>query len=423
MAKQVKHSGRAKVESLQVGQRTNVQWYNLHGFNERNSRHDSLGDVFSDLKDQIRPLAEGETDDSRRTTNDGLVAKLFHGWDELQAAYIEVTLPTDAEIKLAVQQRQEKLAAWRGDRDENMGRVANFAERFWFPSGEPCPILGIVNMSYRRLSVIPAVVYARNQRGVDTTGQFALPVFVREYADKLAAYMRHVDENLGKDAGRKDYTPLDYLRIAADIHKLGGNEAALRKYGNVGESQRAFRFVKLDSRFPDVKLIERAFTAPMSLVDGKAIYFPSGKSIDATTGELAENPDSIGSPLPYRSLDKEDLQGLLSDKKMPHKPLKTAETQVCTNANLERFVEYVTNGGSRATSWNKKDCEGMMSHKSEVLRFLGWAMSNAKRAAIGQAVSPSSGEATGLDLYAEAIDKAAKVAGFNYDDLKNQYGK
>lgn len=397
------------VAQLVVGFQGIAQWFNLHAFDERNSRHDSWGDVFSDLKAQIEPLKDGQTDEDRGTTNDGLIAKLLKGWDALQQAYVEVTIPTKSEVEAAIAQRRERLANWRGSDKPELGHIANFVERYWFPNGEPCPVLGIVNMAYRRMRALPGVVYARNQRSIDTTGQYGVPVLVREYANPLEAYLRHVDENLGKDAGRKTYGPLDYVRIAKDIAERGGKESHLRKYGKVGEAQRSFRFITLHNRYPDVRLYERVMREPSNLIEGTGSlpYYPPGKALDAG-GQLVDDPQSIGSYIPFRAVDKEALARLLNDKA----PNEKDKPEVLTAERLEAYAEYVTTGGSRVINWNKADNAALQETKlagsSDVLRYLGWLMANAKRDQLRQFA----------DDFGPTIDAAAKAAGFDLSAAK-----
>lgn len=388
-------------EPLKVGEITDLEWFNLHAFQERNTRKDSFGKPLGDLGEVIRPLKEGETNDDRGVGGTGqpLVGQLFGGWDSVKGS-VEVTLPTKADVDLAIQQRREQLAAWRSIDDEHRS-LADFVEGYWFPKGEPAPILAIANMSYRRTFALPAVVYARYRRGVEKTGHFTVPVVVMKYADELTAFTRHVMEN-DKDSGRAKYSERDWLLVAKRLMALNpkANEASLVRLGcKRGAAQKVWRFALLDAQQPAANLYERAMMSPIPSVDpatGQYLYAapnPNGLT----------NAERIGSYIPLERIDKEDLQALLTDKDYRQRPLEAAKTRVTGPKVLEEYVSHKVLGGKSVVAWNKNYSKRVQAFKgTELFRFVGWCLATSNIDALEYVDS----------TYADAINKAMKDVDF-----------
>lgn len=357
---------------LEVGEVANLPWYNLHAFQERNTRKDTFGRPLADLAEVVKVLGEGE---ERKVSSGGddqpLVAVLFDGWDSVKGS-VEATIPTKDEIALAITQRREQLAKWRQFDDEH-SRLADFVEAYWFPNGKPCEILAIANMSYRRTFALPAVVYARSRRGVDKSGNYTVPVVVCKYANELSAFLRHVLEN-DKDSGRKKYSDRDWLLIAKRLRGLDdkATESSLLRLGaKRGTAQKVWRFVLLDERFSDRNLYERAMSTPTDLDDSG--QYPH---VEPDPKGLTEK-ERIGSYIPLDKMDKEDIGALLNDidpAKRTEKVPKVATTKI-----VEGYVEHKVRGGKSVTTWNRKDSENLMGSKVMALRLLGWAEKAARR--------------------------------------------
>lgn len=438
MAKNKTHHGSSKAaqeerdtfkETLQaasalvVGSHVMLPWYALHAFEERNSRTDSWKNVFSDLDNQLAAVTVDESGEAkeRGRTADGLVGPLLNGWDTVQGS-LEVTIPTPDETKLAIAQRRATLDGWKVSIDDTFKHIASFVESFWFPGGKPAPISGIVNMGYRRMRAMPAVVYARYVRGIGTAGQYDVPCVVAQYSNALESYMRHVLENLAKDLGRSQYSPTDYVKLARDIVQRGGTESQLRAIGKVGETQRAFALVMIDQRFPQVHLVDRVFapSLPVDKATQLPYYWPAGSEPDACpkVNDLPLTPGEAerGSPVNYRSMDKEDLRAVLNGYAFgpgatgkvtdrPRSPL-TAKT-------AEAYAHYVTTGGKRPTGWGRGDTKQYLGgNASTFLQTLADLMAEANRDGVKKLT----------DRYAKTIEESVLAEGFDKTEFLTEIG-
>lgn len=409
----------AQLSELVIGSHVQLPWYALHSFEEKNSRTDSWKNVFSDLDNQLEAAKIDESTNEakeRGRTADGLIGPLLQGWDTVQGS-LEVTIPTPDEIKLAVAQRRALLDNWKVSVDETFKSIAAFVESFWFPGGKPADIRGIVNMGYRRMRAMPAVMYARYVRGIGTPGEYLIPCTVAAYATQLDSYMRHVYENLGKDVGRSQYSPTDYVKLAKDIVTRGGTESDLRRIGKVGETQRAFALVGIDQRFPQVHLCDRVFAPalPLDKTTQQPFYWPAGSKPEdcPKVNDLPVTPAEAerGSPVNYRSMDKEDLRAVLNGYAFgpgatgkvtdrPRSPL-TAKT-------AEAYAHYVTTGGKRPTGWNVAATKQFLGgNPSTFMQTLSELMADGNKDGVKKL----------LDSYASVIEKATLAAGFDKESF------
>lgn len=362
-----------KVTDLAAGSETVVQWFDLHGFADKNIRADSFGNPLADLYDQVRPLGETdngvgqkrpETDEDRATRHmkDGsLVGLLLPGWDREERHAIIVTVATPDEQRKAIQERRDTLIAWRGRgaEDNTYLALAAFVEQYWFPRGEAHLPRAIVHNCHRRTSAMPGAVFARAQRGIGIIGDYAVPVAVRQPMAALAEIDERLKENLGHNLGRSEMSPLDYLRIAKMIIDAGGTESMLRKYGKVGEAQTAFRFMQVNNRFPHLHLYERAMLPRPQLGKGEKKYKYTEPGTVETLADGTE-VESIGSFIPYSTSMKEALQALLSDKDYKASGSMSSRASVPTTTEIvEDFAAYYTSGGRVKGGWTQNDTKAL----------------------------------------------------------------
>ncbi len=348
----------AIVAAFTAGTESVAQWFQLHGFADKNIRAEngsSFGNPIADLFEQVRPLGDtkngegvtrAETDEDRKRIGNSLVGLLLNGWDQDERHAIVVTIATAAEQAKAVAERKAMLAAWRtsGQEDATYLALVPFVEQYWFPKGEAAPPALIVHNCHRRTFAMPAAVFARAQRGIGTIGDYSIPVAIRQPMGSLAEIDERLKENLGHDLGRSAMVPLDYLRIAKMISDAGGTESMLRKYGKVGEAQTAFRFYTLHTRFPHCKLYERAM-----LPKGQPTV-KGGKQYSYVKGE---------SWLPYSTSMKEALGALLSDRdfKQSGTPMNNRDKVPCDSEQVESFAEYFTLGATVKSTWSQKETD------------------------------------------------------------------
>lgn len=396
-------SSKAKaIAALVAGTETTVQWFDLHGFADRNIRQDSFGDPIGDLYEQVRPLGDtkdgegtkrAETDEDRKRIGDSLVGELLGGWKQQREHAINVTAATEEEQQKAVVERREILAGWRGRgaADSTFLALVAFVEQYWFPKGEAALPRAIVHMGHRRTYAMPAVVFARAQRGIGTIGDYSIPIAVQQPMATLAEIDQRLEDNLGSEQGRAEMTPLDYLRIARMISDAGGAESMLRKYGKVGEAQTAFRYISLNNRFPDLNLYNRA------MLPRPAVKEKGSKQYPYVRGE---------SYIPYSTSMKEALQALLSERdfKMSGSMGNRAKVPTTTDV-VEEFAEYYTLGGRVRGGWTQQQTKQLREATKFSLLFnvVGYAIDN-NAIDLLKAIDARVGKQVAKLLAAEGID-------------------
>lgn len=279
-----------------------LDYSSIHWFHADNGRKVSYGDPLSDLGFEIKG-GEKEGDERRVTgrTGDGLVYKLYSGWDSSQGIVKVGTLEHLAELQSttvealtekAIAEREEMIIAWENTDDYKALSV--IARRVYFPGGKPAPILAFGNECFRRSLGVMGAIYKRSLPPLHKELSFEIPVMVKMWTDETARIKDHLMENTGKDEGRAKLDTLDFLNTAFLLYRASpvtAKESDLAEAGvKRGMAQKLFRYVKLDAKHRAVKLVDRCF-------------LPRPTQAIATYA-----PDCH---IPIGSVDKEEVQRLL----------------------------------------------------------------------------------------------------------------
>jgi hypothetical protein len=250
---------------------------------------------------------------------------------------MEVFELTAAQKQAAVKQRRKQIELWEKSGDKLLGEVAKVAKRVWGfvgANGKPLknpkmPKYG-GNMGFRRGYAIMGAILMRQWFDEGGT-EYAIPIEVREYEGELERLSRHTIENDWKDAGASKYSQTDYVRIGRKAVGCLGTEADLtRMIKSRGTAQKVFAFAKLDSRFPDLNLVDRVLRDPPKLSDKQKRY-PYGKDCY----------------VPFNVLDKEYLRRLLKGGKKDGVEFEPAEKADEVESYVREAMEGKVNDNSK----------------------------------------------------------------------------
>lgn len=100
--------------------------------------------------------------------------------------------------------------------------------------------------------------FPENTEGdVPTVFNWNIPVDVRQFSSLADAYIAQVIENEKKDLGFSRPTPVERLNAAKSLYDQGVIQTKLRDAFKASEGQRLWAILRLDGRFPMLKLFER----------------------------------------------------------------------------------------------------------------------------------------------------------------------
>jgi hypothetical protein len=267
-----------------------VKYSEVHWLHDENSRVESFGNPLSDIDFKIEK-PEG--------TNDGLVLPLYNGWDMSQGVCKVLSVEHAAQLRgcsikelvaKCQAERQAQIAAWEA-KEETKG-LAQTAKRVWFPAGKPAAVHYVGNECFRRGFAIVGVIHKRSvQPSFNGELGYDVPVIVTEFASELDRVISHARENTQKDAGRSEYAPLDYFKLAMQIVAANGGESDLVRAGvKRGTAQKVHGTARLAWKYPSVRLAER-------------IYLPAVESIEEYSNNCY---------IPLSKIDKEEVRRLLN---------------------------------------------------------------------------------------------------------------
>lgn len=322
-------------KKLKAGEFVTLDFSAIHHFHADNSRKASFDNPLSDLD---FAFASPDQFSDKENKNKGLVRAMFNGWDSSQGVMKIITIESFANLygitveevlQKVREEREEQIRTWEAS--ENTKGLANVAKMVWFPGGKPVEVLAIGNENYRRTYAIMGVVYKRTlSPSYEGDLTYSVPGVVTNFSSTLEKWTSHVQENTGKDVGRSEYAPLDYLLQAQQCVALLGNESSLVKAGiKRGTAQKVFRLATLNQKYPDVKIIERCFATPPA------------------TGVLTEYTKDCYIPL--SRIDKEEVQNLLNGFRSKGKVKNEADAEILTDDDIHAWLADVVTGKVAAT--------------------------------------------------------------------------
>ncbi|MCK4500430.1 hypothetical protein KAU11_08025 [Candidatus Babeliales bacterium] len=259
----------------------------------------------------------------KKGTSEELASSMLqHGWDE--TSFIGVRVPSDEELVIVQDYLQLELARLEelaGDEiaytlvisyDENnkavKTKVSNamllteFREAYFAKGSKlkDSKKLRVTVYGHHRTHMVLVANAARANNGFK---RFEPKALEHDYATEADWRDACIKENAQRERAATSITAIDVLRQAKELRDAGFTESKHRKElggKKVGLIQKAWRFLKLDSAYPDQQFFGKAMLA-----------------------------DGNKNQLPYKSLDKERIQTLL----------KTNEAG--ESASLESILAYV----------------------------------------------------------------------------------
>lgn len=337
---------------LTVGVVTSIDYaaiYWPHATNTRLSVGEGEEHPLADLDNTFSP--DGEATKGEKQFPEGLVLPLMRGWQPRENVsvmtvedYCSLHKTTPEQLAIDCQaEREAQIAEWQAS--ERTKGLANVATRCWFPNGKMLPIQAVGQEAFRRSIGIMGAIYKRTEKPIfDDTLQYPVQVVVVGFATKLDALMSHVLENTGKDLGKRNYRPLDYLKIAlmawhADRAKF--SEATLVKMGvSRGTAQKVFAVAKLSVANPDQKIAERVFLTPP----------PVGTVVEYRKPET-NGPDDVGSYLPLERFDKEITRRVVENYEIDDTNKAGGVLPLGNQtANVEKLLSRVSGGKQLAAT-------------------------------------------------------------------------
>jgi hypothetical protein len=287
---------------LKLGQTSNVDYPLIHWFHDLNSRVDSFGNPLIDIdaaytrengKVVLVDRPKGDGAPTAEQWKAGLVQLLAGGWNG-QQGNVTVEEIGKAQIPKAIAERKAQIAKWK---ESKLFKLADMADRVWFPKGKAVEPLYVANDHYRRGYSIMAAIMRRNEEGLGT--DYPLLCTLAAFVDEKERIIAHAQEN-DKEGGRSLYTWKDKLQNAYRLKRALGTEADVNRMlgGNArGTAQQLYRLLILNSKVPSVKLYERCL-------------LPTPDT-DKTTGKV---PYKVGEFVNGPTLGKEEIKAVLEGK-------------------------------------------------------------------------------------------------------------
>lgn len=332
---------------------------------ESNTRVDSFENPLSD--------AEG------KPTSKGLCIPLSAGWDSTQGTIPVEPLPEKEGLR-AVKQRQEQVAkmpeAYR----------AAYLEQWTDSKGAWIRPRYKALAGFRRGLAFPVARNYTAGKLEQGTPKDAITVRIYDGLTDLERLTLHTRENTFKTKGASRYSETDLLLVAKRILQSGGKESDLVKAGvKRGMAQKLWAVVRLDSRFPNIHLVDRC----MMPISEDWTYTDDG-------------------PIPVSKLDKETVRVWASGKpKEGIPPLDDAQEFA---SKLETLV---ANGQKVSRSFDRKTMETYAEgHPTYIVRLVVHACMKGDKetmAEIGKYAELLNGISTGDDGLKALIGKVVKL--------------
>lgn len=196
-----------------------------------------------------------------------LAGDLKTGWNQMlgTVAAEEVgKLSTALGVDLVAQCVNERTQFWnalKANKDAD-GLIRLYVwERNYVKDGKVRPPKFIPNTCFQRGSVVFDAMVLAKKDGNDLT--IMVPVAVREYASEGERLAEQLSENEKKTFGATPLEELDKVRATKRFYDLGSKENDVRKqFKSSNLAQKAFKLCILDSRFPNLHILDRLYRAP-----------------------------------------------------------------------------------------------------------------------------------------------------------------
>lgn len=378
-------------KKLNVGQTTTLPYSSVHWFHADNTRI-SVGDPLADLETKIDP--DGQPSKGEKHHAEGLVVPMLGGWDsgknvkvlrveDYQRLHSDKYPDVESVLSAVQKERQDQITAW--EMTERTKGLANIAKRVWFPNGKPAEIVAIGNEAYRRSIGVMGALYRRTLPPLnDDSLTYDINIVVVNFGSAADALVSHVLENTGKDIGRRNYQPLDYLKIALlrwEADRAHFQESDLTKMGiSRGTAQKVYAVARLAVKHPELRIAERCFLpAP-----------PTGEMVEYRAPGT-NGPDDVGSYLPMDRFEKEVTRRVADGYDVDDSTRSGGELPAAEQSKVaEKLLTRVSGGKTLAIkaistteigAWKDSPCL--------VLRYIGKAIG----AGNSQAIKTLEGEA------------------------------
>ena len=296
----------------------------------------------------------------KKGTSEELASSMLqHGWDE--TSFIGVRIPTDSEIivmgdylnmerdrleQLDGEELAYNLTLQYDDQDKavktrvtNAMLLAEF-ENTYFTKGKLKPLTKVkaTVFGHHRTHMVLVANAARANNGLK---RIEPKVLEHDYKDQDEWRGACIKENAQRERAATSITTIDILRQAKELRDQGHTESKHRKeLGNkkVGLIQQAWRYLKLDSAFPDLQLYGRA-----TLKEGEEKHI-AYKSLNKERLKALLNTDDDGA-----SADMETVAAYVSAPlSKENKPLSMGDLKTvresCPNALLKSLLNDIATG-------------------------------------------------------------------------------
>lgn len=202
------------------------------------------------------------------------------GWVIDEDGTVKVKKATDEHKARAQKERAEKWESLKGIATADSTKLVELStfEQIYVEGGKIRPVEYVGITGNRRDSVFFAAMAARKRENLEITTE--IPVIVREYATPLAELAEQIGENELKSLGFNPTTAVDKLLAAKAAVELGATQSDLRTVFKDGIGQKLWGVIQLNSRFPDMGIIQRMCLKPD---DDGYIRLESVKTADLPT--------------------------------------------------------------------------------------------------------------------------------------------
>lgn len=236
-----------------------LAYSSIHWFYGHNTRKDSFGNPLADV--DAKPKDDGYIAEG---AGGGLVQSLRNGWRDNQGNvtvekiedYAKRMNRPAAEVIAEINAERLKLIE-SYESIEDKKRFAVVMRAIWLPGGKPVKVTHVANDCYRRSLAVIGVIHNRTNSAGAMDYSFMVSCSETTFQSGLSALMSHIEENQ-KDVGRSRYSSQDYILIGQKLFQEHGNELQLRRICGDGNGQKIWAFIRLDVKFPALRLSERA---------------------------------------------------------------------------------------------------------------------------------------------------------------------
>lgn len=336
---------------------------------------------------------------------DVLPVRMIDGWQIDKGGVISVyELTKKGEKEKAVRERQETIAEYErlaksdtlnGNQRTAYGKLADKCLALWTDGqgNYHTPQYSAVS-GYTRAEAIPCALVLIDYFNGHPTLEYPIPVNVIARPDEWEQAVRNFAEN-GKDTARNKVDEINYLAGARQLWRIdrmkitGPTDVMKATSCNYGQSQRIYPLIVLDTRFPELNLIDRILkTADLAAKD--QVY---SSPTDATFG-----------PIPLKKLDRTVLRVAAEGRKEA-----TTKLPACEPAKTYKEVEKILSdlcrdidtGHETVQAFTSKDWEKMLSGNTMQSRTI--------RAFAKAAMLSNSAILTKLDSHKDELDAAVET--------------